>query len=194
MMKHPINKIYVYFLITFSVILTSGCSSSFKYMTNGDVNDAAFNAVNDFVNNHQKLQQKDNVFKVVFFDDENDNNGFYRFIIIGTEKQYLYNKLKHPNENRFPNNYLESENKLFLWYDDNKQVDSITVNTYKRYNLLIDDENGSIKYLDNDILDESKKGVIYFVCKNNIAKFEKIVSNKSIKYPKKLKCNGNVPN
>lgn len=185
MTKQTINLIYFLFLI----ILGVGCRTSLNYRTNGDINDAIFNVVTNFINKHKQLQKNDSVFNIVFFDEENDKNDYYRFIIIGTNKQYLYNKLKSPNENRFPSNYLEFENKLFIWYDDNKQIDSLTLATYIRYNLLIDDKDGNIKYLDNVVLDDSKKGVIYFVCKNNLTRFEKKVSNKYIKHPKKLICN-----
>lgn len=190
MKKQTINKMYSLFAIVLLILLGSGCRTSLNYKTNGDINDAINNVILNFVNNNHQLLKNDAVFNVVFFEEENDKNDYYKLIIIGTENQHLYNKLKKPNDNRFPSNYTEVENKLFLWYDDTKKIDSLTISTYKRYNLLIDDKNGSIKYLDSEILDDSKKGVSYFVCKNNLTKFEKHISNKSIKYPKKLKCTG----
>jgi hypothetical protein len=190
MKKQTINKMYSLFAIVLLILLGSGCRTSLNYKTNGDINDAINNVILNFINNNHQLLKNDAVFNVVFFEEENDKNDYYKLIIIGTENQHLYNKLKKPNDNRFPSNYTEVENKLFLWYDDTKKIDSLTISTYKRYNLLINDKNGSIKYLDSEILDDSKKGVIYFVCKNNLTKFEKHISNKSIKYPKKLKCTG----
>ena len=188
MKKQTINKMYSLFATALLILLGSGCRTSLNYKTNGDINDAINNVILNFVNNNYQLLKNDAVFNVVFFEEEND---YYKLIIIGTENQHLYNKLKKTNDNRFPSNYTEVENKLFLWYGDTNKIDSLTISTYKKYNLLSDDKNGSIKYLDSEILDDSKKGVIYFVCKDNLTKFEKHISNKSIKYPKKLKCTGN---
>ena len=187
-MENHIHKI-MFIVILFSLMnLMVSCSTSLVYRENGNVNDAAYNAVIDFAHNHTRLLKKHSVFRVINFGEENPESNFYRLIIIGNDRPFLFNKSKSQNENKFPTNYLEVENKLFIWYDDAKQIDSSTIETYKKYNLLVDDENGKIKYLDNDAIDEEQKGVIYFFCQKNLTTFEKKVANKSIKFPKRLSC------
>ncbi|WP_324689883.1 hypothetical protein [Flavobacterium cheonhonense] len=185
MKENRIKLVITFFIFMFFFSCTVSKSSSRE---NGDYDNIIHNAIYDFKMNNKKLLKRDSVFHLILFKEEYKENEFVKIIIIGSNKQFLYNKYKDPNENKFPSGYLDSDNILFFWYDDNKQIDSLTINTFKKYNLLVDDENGKIKFLDNDKIDDRKKGVLYFFCKGNIKKFEKSISNESSKYPKRLKC------
>ncbi len=150
----------------------------------GNLNEAIINSIRDFKNNHQSLVKKDNTFYVgyeVYAD-------YYYVIIVGTEKKYLYNPNKKPNENKFPSNFIEIDKKLFVWYDNNIDIDEKTIQTYLKYNLLVDNKNETIFFLD-DIMDDSKKGVSYYICKNNLTNFKKSITNRVQISNSKLNCN-----
>ncbi|MFN3756503.1 MAG: hypothetical protein ACK4RM_06080 [Flavobacterium sp.] len=150
----------------------------------GNLNEAIINSIQNFTNNHKSLLKKHNTFYVgyeVYTD-------YYCIIISGSENKHLYNPNKKPNDNKFPSNFLEINNKLFIWYDNKKDIDENTIQTYLKYSLLVDNKNETIYFLD-DIMDDSIIGVSYYICKNDITNFKKIKSNYIKKLHPDLNCN-----
>lgn len=181
------NTLIKYFILVFFSLafLNNSCKSSHKTREFGNLHDAIIRSIDDFKSQRGTLFKSDSVFFII---NEEDTD-YFRITIIGDdEDKYLYSPAKNPQENRIPNNYLEFNNKLFIWYDSNREITKQTIEIYKKFDLLIDDEEGSIKFLDNDILDDKKKGTTYFFCKNDLSKFKKIISSFSRKYKVQLKC------
>lgn len=187
-----IRKAFLKFTFTILTLILMGCKAPLNYLNEGDINSAIYNAVIDFDHNHKDLQKKHSVFIVVFFENEIEEHDFYHLTIIGEEDKFLYNKLNIQNSPKIPSNYLEIGNNIYIWYDD-KKLDNITIETFKKYNLLVDNEDGKIKFYGDVVINEKQKGVTYFICKNDITSFEKKVSNLYVKFPKKLNCFGNNP-
>jgi predicted transcriptional regulator len=158
--------------------------SADNLQNNKSLHDVVLYSINDFIKNYTSLVKHDNVFYI----SKDIQPNFYRITITGSENKYLYNPNKLPNENKFPNNYVEINKKLFIWYDEEKEIDEETIKIFMKYNLLVDNKNDSINFLDV-IIDDSKKGVSYYMCKNNIANFKKIKSNWVKKSHPKLSCN-----
>lgn len=156
------------------VLCCTQCQSVRLPYNDGGTNHAIVNAIHDFKITHKSLFKKDMVFYII----TRDNINYYDLSIIGIDqKQYLYNHKTAPNDNLFPNNYYLLDSKLFIWYDDKKIIDEHTINTYLKYNLLVDNKNDSVLFLDNLNMDDSKIGVSYLFCKNNLATYKKYKTN-----------------
>lgn len=174
---------YHLFIVLICSLFIIGCKSS-SIIIEGNLKDAILKSVNDFDLKYKKTIDKKKVFSVF----ETENPSYFVVSIIEKERKFLYNPLKKPHENKLPNNYLELGNKLFVWFDDKKQIDEKTIAIYKLYDLLVDDENGNIRFLDDDVLDDKKRSVTYYICKNDLSKFKRRTSNFSSNYKINLKC------
>lgn len=150
----------------------------------GNVNDAILNSINDFRTKNKNLFKKDSVYHIVA-DEEYE---FYRIIIIGSSTKHLYNPKIELSENKLPSGVYEIDDKLFIWYDSTKVINSAKVELLKKYNVLVDNEGGTTFFLD-DVMDDSKRGVTYYICKNKLSNFKKRVSNFVPRSNRFLKCN-----
>jgi hypothetical protein len=135
--------------------------------------------------------QKTNIYKKgkVFNIDikQIDSNIIYVSFLETEENKYLYSITKPIEENILPSRYIEKDNKLFIWWDDDKKINQEMFDVLKKYNMLKDDEGGWITMLDY-AMDDKKKGVNYFICKNNLEVFKRIITNKGNIETPKLKC------
>ncbi|HRJ80236.1 MAG TPA: hypothetical protein PLV21_00025 [Cyclobacteriaceae bacterium] len=86
-----------------------------------------------------------------------------------------------------PNVVLKKEGKLFYWWDNKTPLAKSTVHTLSEFKLLVDVLNKSGEF----VIDDSKKGINYFICKSNLYKFSKKVTNVGLGYysPPKINCN-----
>ena|SRR5690554_1454461 len=183
MKKFHIRVNWIY--LTSIILICIQCSTIKMPFKQGDANHAIINAIHDFQGNHSGIFKKDDVFYIII----RENASYYDLTIINLgEKQYLYNPKVIPNDNSFPNNYYVLESKLFIWYDDLKTIDESTINTYLKYNLLVDNENDTIFFIDNVNMDDSKNGVSYLFCKNDLTKFKKYKNRIGQTSSSKLKC------
>jgi len=84
--------------------------------------------------------------------------------------------------------YLEKEGKLFFWWDSSYPLTEKTLATYKKYDLLQDDD-GLIQTPDF-ITDDALKGAYYFFCTNDLSSYKKVITNTGFGYfdPPKLNC------
>ena len=98
-----------------------------------------------------------------------------------------------------PTHFIEIDGKLFLWNDDDYPITEELLDALHRYNLFVDydtflkneglpDDIGII-ILDNPV-DDSKKGINYFFCKNNLTIYKKVISSSALGYfdIPKIKC------
>jgi len=141
-------------------------------------------AINDF--SKTKAFKKDRVFNISY--KEISENLIFISILETEENKYLYSITKPIEENILPSRYIEKDNKLFVWWDDNKKVDQEMFDILKKYNMLKDDEGGWITFLDY-AMDDKKKATNYYFCRKNLKEFKRIVTNiRSANFPK-LECN-----
>ena len=150
----------------------------------GNINEAIINSINDFTHNHKSLIKRGNIYYIGY----KSYNDYYRITISKTESKHLYNPNIKPNENKFPSNFYEENNILFIWFDKGKEIDKKTIQTYLKYGLLVDNQNGTILFLD-EVIDDSLEGVTYYICKNNLSNFKKIKSNQVKNSHPRLNCN-----
>jgi hypothetical protein len=205
-----INRFVYYFLV---IILFESCISfketSFRKMTiqTDDKNKVIEFAIQNFSKNC-RLYKTDTVFSVCFIDTLHrlvlkkldDRNykwvrgeiyeGIVAVCIVGTYNSFLLTKdTKIGSKGTLPSRFIEKDKKLFYWWDDDYPLTEKTLEIFHKYNLLQDDEGGIIKIPDF-ITDDSKKGVDYYFCKNDLTKYKKVITNKGIGYykPPKLNC------
>jgi len=88
----------------------------------------------------------------------------------------------------FPTMLVETNGKLFFWYDKTKNVTDTIINTLYKYNFV--DTMIVNAYIPDRIINDAKKGVVYYFCENDLSNYKKTGSNTLTKYykPPKLKC------
>jgi hypothetical protein len=182
MKESHVNFRFIYFSC---FIVLIGCKSAQLPNKSGNINDAIVNSIIDFNNGNKKLLKTHTIYHVM----HNTYDDYYQLVIIGTQNKFLYNPDKIKIESELPSNYYEIENKLFYWYDDTKTIDEKTIKIYLKYDLLVDNQNGTIGYLDDFILDETLKGGFYFICKNDLTNYQKKISNSGKDLHSNLNCN-----
>ena len=204
---------WLLFLISV-ILLIESCApfkgNSFRKELNqtGDKKEVIQNAILDFSNNG-KLYKKDSVFIVSYLDtvhkmalkkldDRNyswNKGEAYKDIvavniIVSYDQFLLTEDVKVGSKGVLPSRYIEKDDKLFFWWDDDYPLNEKTLDVFHKYNLLQDDKGGTIKYLDFTI-DDAQKGADYYFCKNDLTKYKKVITNIGIGYydAPDLKCN-----
>lgn len=177
-----------YFLFLGFILLIIGCSAwKEKLNTTGSQDDAVLNVVTDFLNS-SGLSKKDSVFSVQVRNISDDILGVS---IIGSYKKWVPNPDTKVGSKMpyFPSRYVEKEGKLFYWSDSTHVLTDDLVKTFSKYNL-IDSLNIGVTGMPDGIIDDSKKGVDYYICKGNFTKYKKVTTNKGIGYydAPKLNC------
>ena len=169
-------------------------------------NEAIKIAISDFIKTSM-FHRKDSVFSVSYKD------AFYRMIseridernskwvrgqlydevvtvsIIGDEYKFsLTTYIKPGIKGMLPSRFIEIEGKLFYWDDDDHPLTQETVDVLHKYGRLRDDPDGLL-YLDNPTND-SKKGMHYYFCKQDLANYKKVKIAIGIGYydMPKLRC------
>lgn len=77
----------------------------------------------------------------------------------------------------------------FFWWDDTYPLTQEAMGAFEKYNLLQDDENGTIQ-IPNAFVDGSKKVVHYYYCNSDPMVFKKVITNIGLGYydPPNLNC------
>lgn len=174
-----------YSILAFVLMLSNFSCSSYKgqLISKGNSEDAIQNAIIDF--SSTSLFKKGKVFNL-YYKSLNDNH-HYIMIIESFENKYLYSKGKKIEENKLPSRCLEYENKLFIWWDDNYIINAENFNKLDKYHMLKDDDGGWLMFTDQ-IIDDKKKGVNYFICKNNLKIYKRVITSKGVITTPKIKC------
>ncbi|HUX53918.1 MAG TPA: hypothetical protein VMV56_05870 [Williamwhitmania sp.] len=198
------------FIFFISILLLFVNCASFKgraLIQTGGKNEAIQNAILDF-SNSSKLYKADSVFSVLFLDTVRRmvlsklDDGSYKWIIgraykgiiavsiSASHNRFLYTAdTKVGSKGKLPSRYVEKSGKLFFWWDDNYALTEEVLDVFRRYELLQDDEGGTIKFLDSRIND-AQKATDYYFCKKDLTNYKKVTTNKAIGYyePPKLSC------
>ena len=155
-------------------------------------NEAIKIAVNDFFDNCNLLKT-DSVFSVSIYIDNDDILGLS---ISGVNENKIY-----PSSNDkiggettiFPSHYIEKNNKLIYWGDSISILSKDIVRVLSRYNRIdstfVNDEQAYPDF----VIDETIKGAHYYFCKNDLAKFKRVITNRAMGWSPlpKLKCKQN---
>ncbi len=85
---------------------------------------------------------------------------------------------------------IERNNSLFYWYDKNHVATDEEILMLQKYNLLAEDTLENLVYVYDSPIDDEKKGLDIYFCKNNYNKYKKIKTNFPTGYytPPKLDC------
>ncbi|WP_412464553.1 hypothetical protein [Flavobacterium mekongense] len=175
MKKNIIFLVFIFFLSCKSI--------DSQIVSQGNIDNAIMNSIIDF--KKTKLFKTGAVFSVL----ENNEEEFYKITIISKGKnKYLYSKQKKAKENKLPSRYYETDNKLFIWWDENHEVTDKNIEILNKYDMLVDDEGGNVWFLESSS-DDSKKGATYFICKNDLKNYKRVISSTSSSTLPNLKCN-----
>jgi hypothetical protein len=68
----------------------------------------------------------------------------------------------------FPTDYYIVNSKLFFWYDSTKYVSEKLINALADYHQIDSMNVNGIIGLPEQLIDDSKKGIDYYFCRNNI--------------------------
>ncbi|MDV7698613.1 hypothetical protein N6B72_16925 [Chryseobacterium soli] len=166
-----------YFLIFNLMLFCQSCSVWQKeQVQTGNYETAIKNAVIDF--SHSSLASKDKVFSLTY---KQYDKGVIGISILGdVNKVYLINGTP---QGRVKDQYIEYDNKLFCWYDDKKEKDSNIIKKLTQYKVI-----DNVEVLTEDmeyIRDDTKKGVNYYFCKDNLLIYKK--EETSIVMPREIK-------
>jgi len=104
--------------------------------------------------------------------------------------KFLYTeKTTVGSKGTLPSRYIEKDEKLFFWWDDDYPLTEEMLAILWKYNLLCDDTKGLI-VLPDFTTNDRLKGAHYYFCKNDLSKFKRIITSIANGYykPPKLKC------
>ncbi len=153
---------------------------------NGGEDGAINNAILDFTST-SNLLKLDSIFSITV---EKINNEIICVSILGVNHKLLMNsKVKVGINTHLPSRYKEIKGRLFYWQDNRYPFSDSAFSIFKRYNILVIDKDDSVKFIDYPVND-SKKGVHYFFCKNNLGMYKKVTTSvgRSTAVLPNLKC------
>jgi len=194
MKKIGLSILKVSHILLFMSLIISCKTFKGELLDRNDVNDAILIAINDFTHSN-RLYKKNRVFKINHLDTIHkmklDGQSWipgevYEGIkAVSIFPRPIENKLLITSQaivgsyGKLPSKFIEIDDKLFFWWDDNSPLTKEALDIFSKYNLLQDDEGGVIQ-LPDFIIDESQKGVDYYFCRNNLSKYKKVITNIAI--------------
>lgn len=157
----------------------------------GDKNTAIHNVIADF-SHKSSLYRKNKVFSISIQEINEEK------IVIGilpTRDKFLPMPEDTIGNNRgyIPTNFAEKDDKLFYWTDSTRILTKEVINILSKFDL-IDSINvqGFVAIPEGAmIIDDKQKGVDYYICRNNLKIYKKVVTNIGYGYykPPNLNCN-----
>ncbi len=171
-----------YIYIIFFIFFLSSCATwKNELRTASNSENIIYNSIIDF-HNTSSLAKKSNSFALIIKDYNNDiiRVGIYE----ASQKFYrTHEKLL----TTLPTRYIEYDNKIFYWWDDSLSATDEIINKLKKYNLIYNVNSFADIVV---VIEDDKKGKVYYFCKNNIEKYKKIKAGRFVKktIPLKLKC------
>ena len=196
-------KQYISFLLSIFLLLEASCASfNEELVKEGGYKDAIQNAIVDF-SNTCSLYNRDSVFSVTIYDPlyemifEETDEGNGRWVKGQSYKGVLaisisanYHKIFLMDDSarvsgqggQMPTQYIEVDGKLFYWWDSNCPLTEEVLNVFKKYDLLVNYNLDRVVEFYDFSTNDSKKGVDYYFCKNDLSKYKEVVTNKGIGY------------
>lgn len=205
-MKRNFNTILLIFFVFF------GCKTydkSLLYSGLGGVELARKNVIIDFINTYRTpnyyLKKRDykpfNVFSFVRSRILNEN--LYLLSVLPNDESIavsIEDKIGKIPRKYFPNNYFEKEGKLFLWNDGSTPLRKDVLDVMSNYGVLDStDVKIELGLLPDDFddtrmikIDDRLESYNYFICRNDISMFKKVLTHKAFGYYKrpKINCSG----
>ena len=199
-MRRPIILLLLWLLLV-------NCYSQKKYIPQSTnfAEFAIYEAITDFADNCRLFKQ-DSIFYITTLDtlkhytlqrnqgtlewicDSIYANLFVINIIPSINKLFYFPDAVVGSKGKLPSRYVIVKSKLFYWDDDDYPLTEETLSVLKKYDALTDMIHDRV--LPETVLDESKKSIHYYFCRNNLLKYKRAASSKSAGYyrPHKLKC------
>ena len=194
-------------IISLLWLLLTDCYSQEKYIPQSTnfAEFAIYEAITDFADNCRLFKQ-DSIFYITTLDtlkhytlqrnqgtlewicDSIYANLFVINIIPSINKLFYFPDAVVGSKGKLPSRYVIVKSKLFYWDDDDYPLTEETLSVLKKYDALTDMIHDRV--LPETVLDESKKSIHYYFCRNNLLKYKRAASSKSAGYyrPPKLKC------
>lgn len=173
----------------------------------GGIEQARMNVIIDFISTYKTprnylKEREGKPFDVFVLDRRKQSNeDLYVFTVLPEYQEITLNPeddLGKVPKSYFPNKFVVEEDKLFLWHDSVTPLQKELLNVMDEFGALDSiDVKRELGLLPDDyedtrtvIIDDGLKGVTYFICKDNIENYKKVVTNKAFGYydPPKLKC------
>lgn len=186
-----------YLLSTLISIFLLNCTSYKKSLvSNGSKNQVIENVIIDFTNT-SRLYKKHDVFEIKIIDtlykqrlekiDERTYSWVHgepyeaiiaiKVIPITNKFTYLLSDSLGYKKDYLPSRHKEQDDKLFIWDDNSVETNDENVDILRKYEMVKEDYTGAVF-----VVDESQKGVHYYMCRNDFTKYKKITTNIGIGY------------
>jgi hypothetical protein len=171
-------------LLVFSIYFLSvaNCNSLKSVQENkaANVDDPINFAISDF-SKIRKLYRHDSVFSITIYSLPK-NKDIIGVEIVGYNGKFLLTKnVQAGNKGTFPSKFFEKNGKLFFWRDKDFMLTNKALSIFQRYNLLQDDDNGK-RQTPSSVIDESKRGVHYYFCKNDFSIYKRVITSIAFGY------------
>lgn len=204
-MKRSFN-IVIPILVFTLIFLSCATYKNQLHVGIGDIEQARMNVVIDFVNTYKTpkrylKRRQGKPFKVFSFVREKslDNSTYLLSILPNIESISMRteDKVGEIPRDYFPNKYIVKEGKLFLWNDGETPLQDDVLEAMNKFGVLDStDIKMELGLLPNDFedtrmitIDDRLESYNYFICKNDISKFKKVVTYKAFGYYKTPKIN-----
>lgn len=148
-------------------------------IVNGDEQDAIHNAILDFINT-SKLFKDDSTFLIEIASVED----VYVIAITGTINRIIITE--DGRSSPLPNNLVKINGKVFYWLDPNQSTQEAVLQELAKYGIV--DSIPSIAFA-TLVNDDEKRGIDYFVCKNDLTIYKKVKSRSQAGYYPKPNLN-----
>jgi len=175
-----LTKAFIFLIILFNLFLSCTSYKHKLFKGKATLEEARINAIIDFSSKYYKRHSS----FLIYNCSDKTQNIFCFVFVINDNKEVIDTLFKIGEYNRyFPNDFLEYNDKLFVWNDENKVYNRKTIEALQRFDK-IDSINykiqiGEISHeqvLSSLVIDHSLKTVYYFICKNDIIKYKSIKS------------------
>ncbi|HAW80533.1 MAG TPA: hypothetical protein DCX27_12995 [Balneola sp.] len=178
---------FQFLLILFLLISCSTWKESLVQF--GSKEDAIENSILDFT--HSKLFNSDSVVYVIVEDTlhsikrEYEHEYSYRLVpdepynhligitIIGDHLNTYYAEEFEEEDSRVPTNYSIVDGKLFLWWDDNRELSEDVIDQLYKFNLVVSMDEAMF-------VTNHEKAAKYYLCRNRISRYKKVVNKSAI--------------
>lgn len=172
------------------VLVLSGCYTVPKIQARdgNKIVDEIQTAIKDF-SATKKLFKNESVFFIDVLESVNNDSIVVVRIGKNNQKFLLTKEAKIGSTGKLPSRFMEVKGKLFYWQDANYSLSQEALAIFNKYNLLKDDQDGTIKMPDFQI-DDAQKNAHYYFCKNRPDYFKRIITNIGLGYytPPDLRC------